>query len=280
MRFLSNSSPIRVYPDNSGALVVQTPYSQSFVADLKRLPAADRRFDPMRKAWLVTADHATEIEDLVRRHFFETIHVTAPAVNAVPEMRVLDVRYIGQAKDRGKGDRTAYGWMDRGWNAIFTEHALRVWFEGEDSQPSDDTTLYGVLGIKTKADDTEIKTAYRRMAKQYHPDLYHEPDAGERFRAIQHAYEVLSDYLLKRRYDVGLKMAGEMPVEKSGMADILIDGYRSPLRCGLILAEGLPKLGKFSVSKITQWADIQNSKGQMLISSWPMGADEPEENWA
>src|SRR5690242_14648716 len=97
MKRYFDSPIVNVYPDQ-GILVIRSPYDPSFVADLKRLPAADRRFDPTRKVWLVTPDHATEVEDLVRAHYFQTIHIDAPAMASVPEMRVLDVRYIGQAK--------------------------------------------------------------------------------------------------------------------------------------------------------------------------------------
>lgn len=265
----------------SGGLEIRTPYDPDFVQDLKRLPAADRRYNPQNKTWVVTANHGQEVADLLLRHFGFHVQVPSVVVNAQPEMRVLDVRYIGQAKSRGTGERTAYAWINGGWNAIFTESALRHWFEGEEEHyPEEAPTFYGVLGVRPKADESELKTAYRRMAKQYHPDLYHEPDAAERFRAIQHAYEVLSDLRMRARYDVGLRMSGEAPPVKSGLGDLSMPDYRSPLRCGLILAEGISKLGKFQVTKISQWADIQNSKGQTLVSSWPMGADVPEENWA
>ena len=279
MSYRFSSPVIDVYADN-GVLVVRTPYDPMFVDMLKRyIPAAERSFDKARRVWLVTPAYGDKVAELIDQCFGQVIRV--PAINAQPEpeMRVLDVRYIGQAKDRGAGERIAYAWMNGGWNALFSESALRGWFGGEDSRSSDDTTLYGVLGIKLKSDETEIKAAYRRMARQWHPDVCHEPNAAEMFRAVQHAYDVLRDVRMRARYDVGLKMSGETPVIASGMSDLYVDGYRSPLRCGLVLAEGLNKLGKFSVTKITQWADITDSRGRTLVSSWPMDADVPEENW-
>ncbi|WBW50234.1 DnaJ domain-containing protein [Peptoniphilus equinus] len=55
-----------------------------------------------------------------------------------------------------------------------------------------------VLGVKTSADKYEIKLAYRKLAKMYHPDLNHDPKAAETFKAINNAYEFLSDEAIER----------------------------------------------------------------------------------
>jgi DnaJ-class molecular chaperone len=60
---------------------------------------------------------------------------------------------------------------------------------------------YGILGVDRKADDKAIKSAYRKLARQYHPDVAKTKDAGERFKEISEAYEVLSDPEKRRRYD-------------------------------------------------------------------------------
>ena len=52
-------------------------------------------------------------------------------------------------------------------------------------------THYEILGVSSDAAPDEIRAAYRSLAKQYHPDINHDPDAGERFIAIQQAYETL-----------------------------------------------------------------------------------------
>src|SRR5919202_1979305 len=52
---------------------------------------------------------------------------------------------------------------------------------------------YGILGISRDATDDEIKRAYRKLARQYHPDVNPDPSAHEKFKDINAAYEVLSD---------------------------------------------------------------------------------------
>ena len=60
---------------------------------------------------------------------------------------------------------------------------------------------YEVLGVSKSASDDEIKSAYRKLAKQYHPDLNHEPGAEEKFKEVQEAYDVLSDANKRAQYD-------------------------------------------------------------------------------
>ena len=60
---------------------------------------------------------------------------------------------------------------------------------------------YEVLGISKSASADEIKRAYRKMAKKYHPDVNKEPGAEEKFKEVQEAYDVLSDDNKKAAYD-------------------------------------------------------------------------------
>src|SRR3954469_1415668 len=60
---------------------------------------------------------------------------------------------------------------------------------------------YEVLGISNSASKDEIKKAYRKLSKKYHPDVNKEPDAAEKFKEIKEAYEVLSDDQKRAHYD-------------------------------------------------------------------------------
>jgi len=60
---------------------------------------------------------------------------------------------------------------------------------------------YETLGVEPSAGDAEIKTAYRRLARKYHPDVSKEPGAEEKFKSINEAYEALRDPPKRKAYD-------------------------------------------------------------------------------
>jgi molecular chaperone DnaJ len=63
--------------------------------------------------------------------------------------------------------------------------------------------LYDVLGVRRDATPDEIKRAYRKLARELHPDVNPDPGTQERFKEITAAYEVLSDPTKRERYDLG-----------------------------------------------------------------------------
>jgi molecular chaperone DnaJ len=74
---------------------------------------------------------------------------------------------------------------------------------------------YEVLGVRRDADEGEIKKAFRRLARELHPDVSEAPDAHERFREVVEAYEVLSKQETRDLYDryghAGLRSGGFQP---------------------------------------------------------------------
>ncbi len=63
-------------------------------------------------------------------------------------------------------------------------------------------SLYETLNVSQSASADEIKKAYRKLARKYHPDINKSPDAEEKFKEINAAYEILSDTQKKQQYDM------------------------------------------------------------------------------
>jgi molecular chaperone DnaJ len=95
-----------------------------------------------------------------------------------------------------------------------------------------DRDYYEILGVSRTASKDDLKQSFRRLARQYHPDVNNSPDAEERFKELNEAYAVLSDDEKRAAYDrfghAGVRGAGGMPdftVDFSDFADIFGDFF-------------------------------------------------------
>ena len=90
------------------------------------------------------------------------------------------------------------------------------------------TDAYELLGVARDADETQIKKAFRKLARELHPDVNGEPGAEEKFKEVAEAYEILSDPERRATYDRygydGLRSGGYAPTDFGafgGLSDIL-----------------------------------------------------------
>jgi molecular chaperone DnaJ len=93
-----------------------------------------------------------------------------------------------------------------------------------------DRDYYEILGVPKNASQDDLKSAFRRLARQYHPDVNKEPHAEERFKEINEAYAILSDSDKRAAYDrfghAGVRGAGgaqDFTVDFTNFADIFGD---------------------------------------------------------
>lgn len=95
---------------------------------------------------------------------------------------------------------------------------------------------YAVLGLAPGAPITTVKTAFRRLAKECHPDRAHVCDGGARFREISEAYEVLSDEQLKSAYDSATDAPTSPPQQEEAAPDPVIEPTCCQV-CGKVTAQ-------------------------------------------
>lgn len=262
------------------ALCVTSPYNRDFVDAIKSLPPGERKFDASTKRWMVDARHGAQVAQWLAQYYGARVTVPAVATSAKTETTILECRYIGATKDRGDGKPSASGWAGGDWSVVLPEDVLKAWFLEPENTPAEARTLYNVLGAGEQADPQTLKGLYRRLAKQWHPDVCREPNANEQMRAIQHAYDILSNPQLRARYDAGLRLERSLPKKINSANFMQTDmGYRSPLRCGLLMVEATRRLGRWNVSKILGWEDIVDARGRTLVTSWRLGDKTFTEEW-
>lgn len=319
----SRSAPYaRLTPLESGVLLLKCAYSPALNADLKtRLPPSGRRWDADARGWRIDAQYGWMVSDLCAVHLGvrPPIPVAAVSVGPLPrETRLFECRYVGKAKERSGGEWTASAWVrspqpglpaaERGrgdWGLSLTLQALRRYFEpsyrlrdpgdDEDTEEAPSTadaappTLYDVLGVPADADEAALKRGYRAMTFQWHPDRCREPDAHERFIAIQDAYDTLREPAVRRRYDQGLRLEAEAaqpseafpapslrPLAAIGVGEY---GWSPRKRAGWFLVTGRPTVRGFRATHVVDVQDIVDEHGCVLVSSWPKDGDDFEELW-
>jgi hypothetical protein len=277
---MSRRDYARIVPNRDGSLSFFSSYDPSLVDALKsRIPWQERKWDRDEKCWRVDPAHTQVLADIALSYL--GIAVTIPAIRPVQQdtIEMLKLEYLGTAKERQGGDWTAYGWVNDNWNAAFSLDVLKQWFNIAQQDVNAPVTLYGVLGVSSAACGKEIKKAYRRAAKQWHPDINKEANAAEQFMKIKAAYDTLENPLQRRKYDAGLAFEASLPKGAAGNKVAQKgDWWYPPLRCGWVTVRTIQSLGRYNVLAILDWSDI--TRGRLtMVSHWPRDADHFSVNW-
>jgi DnaJ-domain-containing protein 1 len=115
------------------------------------------------------------------------------------------IRYMINKKFRGteppRGPKEAF--RERLYAEVygFADYGPRDFAFGDIPAGALEKDYYSVLGVDRGANEQAIKSAYRKLARTYHPDINHDPGAEEKFKAISEAYDVLSTPAKKANYD-------------------------------------------------------------------------------
>jgi hypothetical protein len=264
----------------SGDVALETPYDPALVSELKlKVPPANRKWDKDARHWLLSPQYAQVAADLVHKHFDEVIKVPQVVVPVTTHTtRTIRLEYLSLPKPRSDGSIISYGWADESWSLIFPLTVLQAWFCIE-ARPEAASTLYATLGVSNSVDPAALKSAYRRAARTWHPDVCKEIGAEEQFKLISRAYQVLGDPSLRAKYDAGLMLEQSIRRERSSRGPVEVSAWRPPLRCGWLMVEGTPGVGKFGVTRIVLWEDITDDAGRTLVTFWRYGDEKHSERW-
>ncbi|UOF76896.1 chaperone protein dnaJ [Bacteriophage sp.] len=268
---------VSISVDSPGVYAVRFPYNEEALAAIKTLKTDLRAWEPTTKCWLIQQSAMSTVAGALTKAFNQSIAIppmTASVATPQIQKRIVKLEYLGQPKDRGNAEPEAYGFANGAWSIVIGRSVLESFFGeqvGDEHQ-----TYYQILCIVESCTPDEIKSAYRRLARQWHPDVCREDGAREKFEQIKEAYQKLSDPMTKKRYDAGLYF------ERQGRKDAKerVKGlYVAPLRCGELYVQGFMRRGRLVVTKIDKWLDLVNDKGEILVTTWRAGEKDFDRIW-
>src|SRR6266508_1804146 len=152
-------------------------YNAALLKKLKdAVPESERAWHKTAKAWLISPEEIEKAIQAINQHTGQTI-VLPEAKPSAPEVceKSFLLEYLGATKDRGKRV-SAYGSVNGEWASEFPEDVLRSFFEGREvnQKPDGLQALYRALCVFESVMPEEIKKAYKRLARQWHPDVCQE----------------------------------------------------------------------------------------------------------
>lgn len=262
----------------SGQIKFYSGFDRGLVQELSnKIPDGEKRpiyTNGKFSHWSILPKHQDALIDILNNTCGIKPRIIGNIQPETPHTRLLNLRYLGSTKDRGVS-KTAYGHDGNDWAVEIPESVLIDWFNF-GFRPSKPKTLYDVLGTNKNASDKEIKTAYRLMAKKYHPD---KPTGNaQKFMSVQGAYEFLSNKKKRKLYNIGLLEDGKKKPRSYSKGGRNQYGYAPPIKCGHVLASGIDRLGLFYIDKIMKWEPIINN-GKQLETSFDITNSEIVETW-
>jgi hypothetical protein len=254
----AQTSPVQITAE-SGSYKVRSPYNPKFVEQLKlRIPATARAWDNSSKCWFVAASYGNEIKKLCDEVYGgDVVLPTILGEKAQSFECALRVDYLANCKQEVANVHSLGS-----WSAKIPESVLRAWFKQTDANAG---TLYGLLNCDEKAAGAEIKSAYRRAARVWHPDICREENAREMFEKIKEAYDVLSNPETRNKYNAGLMF--ERMAKMSPKAS-RFSSFTPPFRCGDLKVKARREMGQLIVEEILEWNDIKDDFGRIMTSYW------------
>ena len=275
--------------DEGGSFKLYTPYKAEFVDRFRaEVPSSAKKYvkNPSTGKfdhWLISAAYADPIKKLCKDVYGYAPDVVGTITTTQVKKNYPNIllEYMGLPRSRGHGEITASGWYNDGWNLIFPLSVLEKWFSFEAETPKEELTYYQVLSIKQGCTGSELKKAYRRAARTWHPDVCTEPDAEDMFKSVQEAYETLKDPQARRKYNACLTESKNIaPKSRRGKRkeDFTI-GWRPPIRCGTLIVKGTEMAGRITVEEILGWEDVINFDGKTMVTSWDIALDGFKKEW-
>ncbi len=246
------------------------------------VPKHHRNFVWDEKIWIADNSQQQALRSIFPNPNYKIAFLTLK--QAPVTVKMFRIYYIGSTKidysNMARGTINPTG--DGEWVAIFPKQVLEDWFSFGPPKPPEKFNLsgnfYQKLGLTEKADSGEIKKAYRKLAKKFHPDLGGD---GDKFKIIATSYKVLSDPKKKKLYDAGIALEN-MNSSKNSRASRRSNQWNEfspPQRCGDILAKGESRLGLFFVNSILKWNQIQNDSGKILETKWDSSLNKVKKYW-
>jgi hypothetical protein len=229
------------------------------------------------RVWIFTPDMARWVQVNVLKYY--GIHLeplSDGAFKAEVFTKDIEVLYLGKARMRDDGEWTATGldYRTEQWAYTFPLNVLRVFFNAVPRRgPIAGVTHFQVLGIPEQADELEIRRAWKRLIRQWHPDVCKEPDAAAMSQALNAAKDILLDPKGRRLYLANMAAVKAMGVQAPRQRrheELVVDrygDYRPPLRCGRLRVTGHYELARLVIDKIISWDDITRGS-KVLVTSW------------